>query len=76
LRTKIWNEKDRIAKLKLEIELLEKSGRDPFEVVASTNDGIKKILFDSIKEENPNISSEELLNKARAVVNLGRRDNQ
>jgi hypothetical protein len=75
LKAKIWNEKDRIAKIKLEIELLEKSGRDPFEIVASTNDAIKKILFDSIKEENPNISFEELLNKARAVVNLGRRDN-
>jgi hypothetical protein len=75
LKAKIWNEKDRIAKIKLEIELLEKSGRDPFEIIASTNDAIKKILFDSIKAENPNISFEELLNKARAIVNLGRRDN-
>ena len=74
LKAKIWNEDDRIAKIKLELELLEKSNRDPFEIIADTNDSIKRILFDSIKEENPNISFEELLRKARAVVNLGQRD--
>ena len=74
MKAKIWNEKDRIAKIKLEIELLEKSGRNPFEIIASTNDAIKRIIFDSIKEENPNISFEELLNKAREVVSLRRRD--
>jgi hypothetical protein len=74
VKAKIWNEQDRIAKIKLEIELLEKSGRDPFEVIATTNDALKKLLFDSIKEENPGISFEKLLRKAREIINLGRRD--
>ncbi|MDD1779517.1 MAG: hypothetical protein LUQ65_15245 [Candidatus Helarchaeota archaeon] len=74
MKARIWNEKDRIAKIKLELELLEKSGLDPFEIVVSTYDTMKKILFDSIKEENPDISFEELLNKARTIVSLGRRD--
>jgi len=74
MKAKIWNEKDRIAKIKLEIELLEKSGLDPFKIIADTNDAIKKLLFDSLKEENPDISFENLLKKAREIVNLRRRD--
>jgi len=74
LKPKIWKEEDRIEKIKLELELLEKSGRDPFEVVAETNDAIKKLIFESIKEENIGISEEELLKKARKIVMLGRRD--
>jgi hypothetical protein len=74
LKPKIWNEKNRIAKIKLEIELLEKSNRDAFEIVADTYDAIKRMLFDSIKEENPDISPADLLKKAREIVSLGRRD--
>lgn len=74
MKPKIWNEKNRIAKIKLEIELLEKSNRDAFEIVADTYDAIKRMLFDSIKEENPDISPADLLKKAREIVSLGRRD--
>lgn len=74
MKPKIWNEKNRIAKIKLEIELLEKNNRDSFEIVADTNDAIKRMLFDSIKEENPDISPADLLKKAREIVSLGRRD--
>jgi hypothetical protein len=74
LKPKIWNEKNRIAKIKLEIELLEKSNRGAFEIVADTYDAIKRMLFDSIKEENPDISPADLLKKAREIVSLGRRD--
>jgi len=74
LKPKIWNEKNRIAKIKLEIEILEKSNRDAFEIVADTYDAIKRMLFDSIKEENPDISPADLLKKAREIVSLGRRD--
>ena len=74
MKPKIWNEKNRIAKIKLEIEILEKSNRDAFEIVADTYDAIKRMLFDSIKEENPDISPADLLKKAREIVSLGRRD--
>ena len=74
MKPKIWNEKNRIAKIKLEIELLEKSNRDAFEIIADTNDAIKRMLFDSIREENPDISPAALLKKAREIVSLGRRD--
>lgn len=74
MKAKIWNENDRIEKIKLEIKMLKETNRDPFEIVAKTYDAIKRIIFDSIKEENPNILFEDLLKKARDIVKLGRRD--
>lgn len=68
LKAKIWNEHDRLEKIKLEIELLNKTGKDPFEITADLFDSMKELLYESIKEANPNILFSELLEKARKIV--------
>ena len=74
MKAKIWDENNRLEKIKLEIELLEKSGLDPFEILADINDSIKTLLFESIKQEYPDISFIKLIERAREIVLISRRD--
>ncbi|MHA1894338.1 MAG: hypothetical protein ACTSX4_07560 [Candidatus Helarchaeota archaeon] len=74
MKAKIWDESNRMEKIKLEIKLLEKFKKDPFEILADIYDSTKKLLFESIKQEYPDITFPELIERAREIVLLTRRD--
>ena len=74
MKAKIWDEYNRLEKIKLEIELFEKSKKDPFEILADINDSTKIFLFESIKQQFPNIKFPNLIEKARQIVMINRRD--
>ncbi len=74
MKAKIWNEHNRLEKIKLEIDLIKKNKKDSFEILADLNDSIKIFLLESIKQEYPNIDFPDLIEKAREIVLLNRRD--
>jgi len=54
----------------LSIKRIKKFEVDPFEVLAELNDFAVYVCSQSIIEENPEISKEELLRKLREIIRM------